>query len=91
MEKWLALATLLGAVAALGFAVIMALRVLKAPEGTEKMKKIASAIRSGANAFLKRQYKVVVVFFACMFLVLGIMGRLSICNSFTFLYNRLAA
>ena len=67
MEKWLAAATLVGAVVALLFAAMTALKVLKAPEGNEKMKKIASAIRQGANAFLKRQYKVVVIFFACIF------------------------
>lgn len=82
MEKWLALATLLGAFFALGFAAVTALRVLKAPEGNERMKKIASAIRSGANAFLKRQYKVVIVFFACMFVVLGAMALLGLLTPF---------
>lgn len=82
MEKWIVLSTLFGAVAALLFAVITALRVLKAPEGNEKMKKIASAIRQGANAFLKRQYKVVIIFFGCMFLVLGIMAVFGLLSPF---------
>ena len=38
------------------------------------MKKIASAIRAGANAYLKRQYKVVIVFFACMLVILSAMA-----------------
>ncbi len=38
------------------------------------MKKISLAIRQGANAFLKRQYVVVGVFFAFMFLVLLVMA-----------------
>ena len=38
------------------------------------MKKIDSAIRAGANAYLKRQYKVVIVFFACMLVILSAMA-----------------
>ena len=34
------------------------------------MQKISRAIRTGASAFLKRQYRTVAVFFACMFVVL---------------------
>ena len=82
MEKWLAIATLLGALAALAFAVVMAVRVLKVSEGSEKMKKIAAAVRSGANAFLRRQYKVVGVFFACMFVVLGVMAVFGLLSPF---------
>ena len=39
-------------------------------EGTDLMKKIAASIRSGANAYLKRQYKGVSVFFVIMGVVL---------------------
>ncbi len=38
------------------------------------MKKISLAIRQGANAFLKRQYAVVGIFFAFMFIVLLVMA-----------------
>ncbi len=82
MEKWLALATLAGALIALLFAVVTALKVLRAPEGNDKMKKIASAIRQGANAFLKRQYKVVAVFFACIFVVLSVMAVFGLLSPF---------
>ena len=74
LEVILVLATFLGALSALIYAIITATRVLKFSEGTDKMKKIASAIRSGANAYLKRQYKVVIIFFACMFVVLTAMA-----------------
>ena len=46
----------LGAAAALVFALILSKRVLRESEGTPEMQKIAAAIRSGANAYLKRQY-----------------------------------
>jgi len=65
---WFGLA---GAAIALIFAFMQSRKVLKYSEGNDKMKKIASAIRTGANAYLKRQYKTVVVFFAIVFLVLA--------------------
>ena len=76
MEVLVALLSTLGAVIALLFAVIVACRVLKFPEGNELMKKISSSIRKGANAFLKRQYKIVLIFFGIMFVVLGVMAIL---------------
>ena len=74
MELYLVLATFVGAVLALLFALIMAKRVLKFDEGTEKMKKISASIRQGANAYLKRQYTIVAVFFGGMFLILSVMA-----------------
>ncbi|MBP3627166.1 MAG: sodium-translocating pyrophosphatase [Clostridia bacterium] len=74
--------TFIGAVAALLFAVFTAKKVLKFSEGTDKMKKISESIRSGANAYLKRQYMVVGVFFIVMFIVLGIMSLLKLLTPF---------
>ena len=88
MDTLLTLLTLLGAVVALAFAVITAKRVLRYDEGTERMIKISSWIRSGANAYLKRQYRVVMVFFAVMFaalIILALLGMLSIFVPFAFL------
>ena len=88
MDTLLTILTLLGAVIALGFAVITAKRVMRFEEGTEKMIKISSWIRSGANAYLKRQYRVVMVFFAVMFVVLlalALLGMLSLFVPFAFL------
>ena len=51
-----------GSVIALLFAVIQGRKVLSFSEGTPVMQKIASAIRKGANAYLKRQYKTVAIF-----------------------------
>ncbi len=87
MENLLTLLTLVGAVIALAFAALTAKRVMGFSEGTERMSKISSWIRSGANAYLKRQYRVVVVFFGVMFvalLILALVGMLSMFVPFAF-------
>ena len=70
MEKYLVLLTFVGSVLALLFALFTAKKVLKFSEGTEKMQKISQSIRKGANAYLKRQYTVVSIFFGGMFVIL---------------------
>ena len=63
-----------GAVCALIFAAFTATKVLKAEEGTDKMKEISLDVRKGANAYLKRQYIAVSIVFAILFVVLLIMS-----------------
>ncbi len=48
---------------ALAFAYIFYRQMLRQDEGTPKMKEIASYVRQGAMAYLKQQYKVVIVVF----------------------------
>ena len=43
------------------FALYLSARVKKEPEGDEKMKEIAEAIREGSRAFLKRQFKAIFI------------------------------
>lgn len=74
MDRMLSILTTVGAVLALLFAALTARRVIKFPEGTDLMKKISESIRQGANAYLKRQYKIVFIFFGVMFLILGAMA-----------------
>ncbi len=74
MDIYLVIAIFVGAVLALVFALIMAKRVMSFDEGTDKMKKISASIRSGANAYLKRQYTIVLIFFVVMFVILGAMA-----------------
>ena len=74
MEKYLVLATFVGSVIALLFAFFTGKRVLRFEEGTPLMSKISRSIREGANAYLRRQYTVVGIFFACMIVVLVIMA-----------------
>ena len=64
----------ISSIIALIFAGYLAKMVLKESEGTNEMKKIALAIRKGANAYLRRQYTGVGIFFGVMFVVLLIMA-----------------
>ncbi len=79
--KYVVLIAPCAAVAALLFALFTARRVLKMPEN-EKASGIAAVIRKGANAFLKRQYTVVAVFFGCMFVLLGALALAGLVSPF---------
>ena len=59
-----------GAFIALVFAYAQTKRVMNASEGDAKMVRIAAAIRSGANAYLKRQYSTVFTVFLVVFVIL---------------------
>ncbi len=82
MGNILVIMTFVGSLLAILFAAIMAKRVLKADEGTDKMKAISRSIRKGANAYLKRQYIVVAIFFAVMFAVLMTIAALGFLTYF---------
>ena len=60
----------IGALVAGLFAVMQAKKVLSYSEGSEKMRKIAANIRSGANAYLKQQYTTVFKVFIVVFVIL---------------------
>ena len=68
---WLGFA---GALIALIFALTQAKKVLKFSEGAELMQKLASSIRKGANAYLKRQYTTVAKIFIIVFVILLILA-----------------
>ena len=75
METYLVIITFACSVLAILFALFTALKVMKFPEGTDVMQKISQSIRKGANAYLKRQYKIVALFFVAMFVILAIMAE----------------
>jgi len=66
----------LSSIFALGFAVYLAVSILKKDEGTDRMKEIANAVKEGANAYLKRQYMAIGIFFALVFLLLFVLSFL---------------
>ncbi len=66
-----------GAALALIFAYLQKCKVMKCSEGDEKMVKIASSIRAGANAYLKQQYSTVAKVFAVVFVILLIIAFVS--------------
>ena len=60
-------------VAALLFALITAIRVLRSDAGNERMQEIGLAIREGANAFLRREYFVLLPFVIIVAIVLWLL------------------
>lgn len=63
-----------GSCIALLFAVFLATKVMKTSEGNPLMAGISAKIRKGANAYLKRQYTGVALFFAAMFVILMVLA-----------------
>jgi H(+)-translocating pyrophosphatase len=64
----------LGAILALAFAFGFYKSVIGYTEGTDDMVRIAQAVRDGAYAYLRRQYKVVAIVFALLVVILLILG-----------------
>ena len=71
---------LAASVLALGFAFFFYKRMLKADEGTDLMKKIALYVRRGAMAYLKQQYKVVIIVFIILAAIFGVMSIFGLQN-----------
>jgi len=71
------------AIAALLFAVYLAMKVSRQEAGTKKMKEISDAISEGARAFLMAEYKILVVFVIVLFVLIGV-GTRSIVTAICF-------
>ena len=71
---------LAASVLALGFAFYFYKSMLKEDEGTDLMKKIALHVRNGAMAYLKQQYKVVIIVFIILAVVFGVMAIFNLQN-----------
>ena len=70
MEMFLKIVPVLGVIA-LAFAGVLAARVSKQDAGTDRMKEIASSISEGAQAFLTAEYKILIIFVAVLFFLIG--------------------
>ena len=66
-----AIIAVVAAIIGLAVAVGLASWIGKAPEGTDRMKEISGFIAEGAMAFLKREYKIMVIVIAVLFLLIG--------------------
>ncbi len=64
-----------GSIIALLFAAYLIITILKEPRGTKEMKRIQDAIELGSSAYIKRQYRVVLIFFAVVFAILFWMAQ----------------
>ena len=62
----------IAAVIGLIVAFCLAAWIKKADEGTDRMKEIAGFIREGAMAFLRREYKTMVIVIVVLFLLIGL-------------------
>ena len=74
----------IGSILALIFAFLFFKQVKAANPGDEKMQEIAGHVTKGAYAYLKRQYKVVAVFFIVVSAVLFIMGLIGVQHQIVF-------
>ena len=72
----------IASILALVFAWIFFKSMMKNSEGTDRMKEIAQHVRDGAMAYLKRQYKVVLIVFVVLFILLAIMAFFKVQNPF---------
>ncbi len=59
---------------ALGFAYYFFKQMMSHDEGTDMMKNIANHVRKGAGAYLRQQYKVVIIVFAIITFIFAIMA-----------------
>ncbi len=68
MEIFVVVASVIGLIVAF----CLAAWIRKAEEGTDRMKEIAGYIREGAMAFLRREYKTMIIVIAVLFLLIGL-------------------
>lgn len=71
MESFISFVAPIAAVVGLIVAFCLASWIGKADEGTDRMKEIAGFIREGAMAFLRREYKTMVIVIVVLFLLIG--------------------
>ena len=72
----------ISSILALGFAVYFYKKMMSANEGTAKMVEIAGYVRDGAMAYLMRQYKVVLIVFIVLLVILQALALAGIQNPF---------
>ena len=77
--------------AGLAFAAFLVLYVLRQDEGSERMRDISAAIREGAIAFLRREYRMLAVFVVVVAIVLGVLPDLGWWVSFSFVFGAICS
>ena len=70
MNQMLLIVPIIGLLGLL-FAIMLRLHVIKQDPGNQKMREIADAIAEGARAFLTSEYRILIVFVALLFIVIG--------------------
>lgn len=70
MEKMILSVPVIGLIGLL-FAIFLRLHVIKQDPGNDRMREIADAIAEGARAFMTSEYRVLIIFVAVLFVVIG--------------------
>jgi K(+)-stimulated pyrophosphate-energized sodium pump len=70
MEQYAVLFALACAVAAVAYGLMSASWILGLPQGSDRMRQIASAIQEGAGAYMKRQYTIIAMVGVAIFVIL---------------------
>src|SRR5215213_3131244 len=73
------------ALLAIAYGVFQSGRILRLPEGNERMREISLAVREGAVAYLWRQYKTIAIVGVILFLVIGFVPKLGWATAWGFL------
>jgi K(+)-stimulated pyrophosphate-energized sodium pump len=76
---------LICAAVGVAWAVVLTVRLLKLPAGSERMQEIARAVQEGASAYLRRQYLTIAGVAAVLFIGIGLWNDLGWGTAFGFL------
>jgi K(+)-stimulated pyrophosphate-energized sodium pump len=77
------------AVLAILYGIWQITRILRLPDGNDRMREIAAAVREGAIAYLRRQYTTIAIVGVILFLVIGFTPQLGWATAFGFLIGAL--
>jgi K(+)-stimulated pyrophosphate-energized sodium pump len=72
----------MGSLLSLLFALYLSKTTKRHDEGTDMMRQIAQAVREGARAYLKRQYRMVAIIFAIVFVILLVLALTGLLPTF---------
>src|SRR5438105_8365038 len=78
-----------GALAAIVYGIWQSTRILRVPEGNERMREIAAAVLEGEIAYLWRQYKTIAIVGVILFFVIGFIPALGWPTAWGFLIGAL--
>src|SRR3989338_3308456 len=74
--------TLIIGLIAVGYAGYLSFKILKVKPGSEKMQQISEAIREGAMAFMKRQYRTITIFAVIIAAILWFLFGMPVASGF---------
>ena len=73
------------AILAIVYGIWQSARILRLPDGNERMREIAAAVREGAIAYLWRQYTTIAIVGVVLFIIIGFIPALGWATAFGFL------